>query len=177
MWSVMNVVCYEWVCYEQDCNERGLFWVVCCEWSVMNRSVSKGNRLRGPLQKSFPPGAKLWLCHWLWRAALFDSPWGSTPPCRGPVRNTLLSCVEQPLFVSPRLVSIRMRTRAGYITVISAYAPTLLAFDEDKDEFFQQLSDLLSSNPAGHDIALLGDFNARIGADTDSWTSVIGRLV
>ena len=49
------------------------------------------------------------------------------------VRNTFLSCVEQPLFVSPRLMSIRMRTRAGYITVISAYAPTLLAYDEDKD--------------------------------------------
>jgi len=87
------------------------------------------------------------------------------------VRNTLLSCVEQPLFVSPRLMSIRMRTR-----VISAYAPTLLASDEDKDEFYQQLSDLLSSIPAGHDIALLGDFNARIGADADSWTSVIGRF-
>ena len=39
----MNVVCYERVCYEQVCNERGLFWVVCCEWSVMNRSVLKGN--------------------------------------------------------------------------------------------------------------------------------------
>jgi len=73
-------------------------------------------------------------------------------------------------------MSIRMRTRAGYITVISAYAPTLLASDEDKDEFCQQLSDLLSSITAGHDITLLGDFNARIGADADSWTSVIGRF-
>ena len=91
-------------------------------------------------------------------------------------RNTLLSCVEQPVFASPRLMSIRIRIRAGYITVISAYAPTLLASDEDKDEFYQQLSDLLSSILAGHDIALLGDFNARIGADADSWTSVIGRF-
>jgi len=69
-----------------------------------------------------------------------------------------------------------MRTRAGYVTAISAYAPTLLASVEDKDEFNQQLSDLLSSIPAGHDIALLGDFNARIGAYADSWTSVIGRF-
>jgi len=44
----------------------------------------------------------------------------------------------------------------------------LQASDENKDEFYQQLSDLLSSVPAGHDIALLGDFNARIGADPDS---------
>ena len=82
--------------------------------------------------------------------------------------------VEQPLFVSPRPMSTRMRTGAGYITVISAYAPTLLASDEDEEEFYQQLSDLLSSIPADHDIALLGDFNARIEADADSWTSVIG---
>jgi len=73
-------------------------------------------------------------------------------------------------------MSIRMRTKAGYITVISAYAPTLLASDEDKDEFYQRLSDLLLSIPTGHDIALLGDFNARIGADADSWTSFVGRL-
>ena len=73
-------------------------------------------------------------------------------------------------------MSIRMRNRAGYITVISAYAPTFLASDKDKDEFYQQLSDLLSSIPAGHFIALLGDFNERIGANADSWTSVIGRF-
>jgi len=72
-------------------------------------------------------------------------------------------------------MSIRMRTRARYITVISAYAPTLLAYDKHKDEFYQQLSDLLSSITAGHDIALLGDFSACIGADADSWTSVIGH--
>jgi len=73
-------------------------------------------------------------------------------------------------------MSIRMRTRAGYITVVSAYAPTLLASDEDKDEFYQQLSDLLTSIPAGHGIALLGVFITRIGADANSWTSVIGRF-
>ena len=45
-WSVMNVVCYERVCYEQVCYEGGLFWVVCYDWSYMNGSVLKGNRLR-----------------------------------------------------------------------------------------------------------------------------------
>jgi len=48
--SVMNVVYYEcgllWTwsgmnvfCCEQVCNERGLFWMVCFGWSVVNRSV------------------------------------------------------------------------------------------------------------------------------------------
>jgi len=56
----MNVVCYErgllwtgllWtrsvmnaVCYEEACYERGLFWMVCYDWSVMNRSVLNGHR-------------------------------------------------------------------------------------------------------------------------------------
>ena len=52
----------------------------------------------------------------------------------------------------------------------------MLASDEDKDEFYQQLSYLVSSISAGHNIALLGDFNARTGADADSWTSVLGRF-
>jgi len=64
-------------------------------------------------------------------------------------------------------MSIRMRTRPGYTTVISAYAPTLLASGKDMDEFYQQRSDLFSSIPIGNDVALSGDLNARIGAD--SW--------
>jgi len=44
MWSVMNVVFYERICYEQVCYERGLFWVVCYDWSDMNGSVLKGYR-------------------------------------------------------------------------------------------------------------------------------------
>jgi len=42
-WSVMNVVCYERVCYEWVCYERVLFWVVCYEWSVLNGSVLNGH--------------------------------------------------------------------------------------------------------------------------------------
>jgi len=72
------------------------------------------------------------------------------------LRNTLLSCVEQPLFVSPRLMSIRTHTTAGYITGISAYAPTLLASDEDKDEFYQQLDEFDRKDCNNyHDISLL----------------------
>jgi len=70
-------------------------------------------------------------------------------------------------------LSLPVLCRSECAPVIAAYAPTLLASDEDKDEFYQQLSDL-SCIPAGHDIALLGDFNARI--DADSWTTVIGRF-
>jgi len=45
-WSVMNAVCYERVCNEQVCYERGLFWVVCCDWSYMKGSVLKRNHFK-----------------------------------------------------------------------------------------------------------------------------------
>ena len=38
------LVCYERVCYEWVCYERGLFWVVCYEWSVLNGSVLNGHQ-------------------------------------------------------------------------------------------------------------------------------------
>ena len=76
-WSVTNVVCYEPVCYEQVCNERGLFWVVCCEWSVMNRSVLKRNRgewfillWESVCKKSWKKYAKQ---RWRQDATLFDA--------------------------------------------------------------------------------------------------------
>jgi len=40
----MKVFYYERVCYEQICYQRGLFRMVCYEWSVINRSVVKGKQ-------------------------------------------------------------------------------------------------------------------------------------
>ena len=42
-WLVMKVVCCEQVCCEWVCYERGLFWMVWYEWSVMNGSALNGN--------------------------------------------------------------------------------------------------------------------------------------
>jgi len=59
----MNVVCYERVCYEWVCYERGLFWVVCYEWSVLNGSVLNGHRdsdsgfFQVVAKSTFPRGA------------------------------------------------------------------------------------------------------------------------
>jgi len=47
----MNVVCYERVCYEWVCYERGLFWVVCYEWSVLNGPVLNGHHPDWILQR------------------------------------------------------------------------------------------------------------------------------
>ncbi|XP_038073012.1 uncharacterized protein LOC119741333 [Patiria miniata] len=81
---------------------------------------------------------------------------------------------QQPAAISPRLMSLRMCLSTGYVTLISAYAPTLTSTPESKDDFYLQLSELLHNIPAGDGIILLGDFNARIGSDCSAWKNVIG---
>ena len=59
--------------------------------------------------------------------------------------------------------------------IISAYAPTLGSSDETKEQFYSTLSDIIKDVPSSHKLLLLGDFNARVGMDYDSWENVIGK--
>jgi len=61
------------------------------------------------------------------------------------------------------------------VTLISAYAPTLVADDAAKDRFYGDLHSVLRSVPCSDRLFLLGDFNARVGADHHVWGDVIGK--
>ena len=90
------------------------------------------------------------------------------------IQNSMLPCTQQPVSLSPRLMSMRMRLSSGFVTVIYAYAPTQMADSVEKDEFYQLLDDTLLSIPAGDSIVLTGDFNVCIRSDYRSWWGVIG---
>ncbi|XP_076030428.1 uncharacterized protein LOC143018729 [Oratosquilla oratoria] len=62
-----------------------------------------------------------------------------------------------------------------YATLISAYVPTLNAEDVDKEAFYSQLDNALSAIHKDDKIILLGDFNARVGKDSELWTGIIGK--
>lgn len=85
------------------------------------------------------------------------------------VRNTLLSTVSQPTACFPSLMSLRMSHSAGFLTLLSAYAPNLDASPEDKDAFYAHVSEVIHS-------VLLGDFNARVGGDVIAWRLVLGHF-
>lgn len=85
------------------------------------------------------------------------------------VRNTLLKMIEPASKGSACLLTHRLHTSEGPITLVSAYAPTLSATPEVKDEFYESLVATIRGVPSQEILILLCDFNARVGADHNSW--------
>ena len=92
------------------------------------------------------------------------------------VRNSLLNTIEPGSNGFERLLTLHLNTMAGPITLISVYAPTLSATPDHKDEFCDRLAASISSIPSKEEVVLLGDFNARVGCDHDSWPSCLGQF-
>ena len=76
--------------------------------------------------------------------------------------------------LSERLMLLRFCGGAIKVSVVVAYAPTEVSPARTKDGFYRELRGLLDSIPAHHMVVLLGDMNARVGADTTAWRGVIG---
>ena len=94
------------------------------------------------------------------------------------IRISLLSRFpESPSAISERLMtlSVPLATQGRFMTLISAYAPTLVADDATKDRFYGDLHGVLRSVPRSDKLFLLGDFNARVGTDHHVWGDVIGK--
>ena len=92
------------------------------------------------------------------------------------VRNSLLSMIEPGSNGSERLLTLRLNTTAGPVTLVSVYAPTMSATSDIKDEFYENLAAIISSVPNNEQLVLLGDFNPRMGADHDTWPSCLGQF-
>ncbi|XP_049861956.1 craniofacial development protein 2-like [Schistocerca gregaria] len=90
------------------------------------------------------------------------------------VRNSLLSCCEQPKSMSEQLTTLRLKTTSGPVTLISAYAPTKIAPPEVKDMFYDDMRKWLENVRGSDKLMLLGDFNARVGNKRNNWTDCIG---
>jgi len=94
------------------------------------------------------------------------------------IKSTLVSKQGNipPKGVSPRLMYMKLELCHGHTAVLlSAYAPTMDATDQDKEAFYNSLSDIIRSVPYKHRIILLGDFNARVSRDHSAWPRVSGH--
>ena len=92
------------------------------------------------------------------------------------VRNSKVSMIEPGSNGSERLLTLRLNTTAGALTLVNVYAPTMSATSDIKDEFYENLAAIISSVLNNEQLVLLGDFNARVGADHDTWPSCLGQF-
>ena len=79
------------------------------------------------------------------------------------IRTTLVQKLESlPKGVSDRLMVMRLPIATKtYLTIISAYAPTMQYEDRDKEAFYEKLSEVVQETSKSDKLLLHGDFNAR----------------
>lgn len=93
------------------------------------------------------------------------------------IRNRILEEYnEVPTGINERMMMYRLQTgKDKPINLLSAYAPTMQATEEIKEQFYGKLDELASQVPANESLIVLGDFNARVGRDHEAWNGIIGR--
>ena len=91
------------------------------------------------------------------------------------VRNNLVSAITTPIGLSERIITLKISTKSGFAHIISAYAPTLTSTLEEKDKFYESFQRAIESVPANEQLFILGDFNARVGADNTAWPTCLGH--
>ena len=77
---------------------------------------------------------------------------------------------------SELLVTLRLNSATGPVSLISVCAPTLSATPDTKDMFYENLAAIIRNIPSKEQVVLLGNFNARVGADHDSLPSYLGQF-
>ena len=84
---------------------------------------------------------------------------------------------ESPKGISERLITLRFSLKQNrHISFINLYAPTVTHKDEEKEIFYAQLRDIIAGVPSGDRLIILGNFNARVGDDSNTWHPATGKF-
>ena len=93
------------------------------------------------------------------------------------MKNELVKKLSRlPQGINDRIMTMKLTlTGKKQATTISAYAPTMTNPDHIKDQFYEELNSLVTAVPKTEKLIILGDFNARVGVDHQSWENVLGK--
>ena len=67
------------------------------------------------------------------------------------------------------MISVCFQGKAFNITVIQAYAPTSNAEEAEAEQFYEDLQDLLKLTPEKDVFYIIGDWNATVGSQENTW--------
>ena len=85
--------------------------------------------------------------------------------------NTVMGCRP----VSSRLITVRLWAVPFNITVVQAYAPTSDYDDNEIEEFYDQLQNVIDQTPKKDILVVQGDWNAKVGREAcGNWQGICG---
>ena len=91
-------------------------------------------------------------------------------------KKTLPSIIEcRP--ISSRLISIRIAASPMNITIIQVHAPTSTHTEEEIEDFYQELNNVITNTPKNDIQIIQGDWNAKVGPDAHTdWAGNVGKF-
>ena len=85
--------------------------------------------------------------------------------------NTVMGCRP----VSSRLITIRLRAIPFNITIVQVYAPTSDYDDNEIEECYDQLQNVIDQTPTKDILVVQGDWNVKVGKDASgNWQGICG---
>ena len=78
--------------------------------------------------------------------------------------------------ISSSLITIRLRAVTFKITIVQSYAQTSDYDDNETEEFYDQLQNIIDQTPKKDILVVQGDWNAKVGKDScENWQGICGR--
>lgn len=77
--------------------------------------------------------------------------------------NRIARCIRNFVPVSPRVMLVQFRASPVNINIIQVYAPTADKQDEEIEELYHSINDLIKTLKKEEVLIIMGDFNAKIG--------------
>ena len=69
------------------------------------------------------------------------------------------------------MISVRFQGKPFNITVIQVYAPTSNTGEAEVEQFYEDLQDLLGLTPKRDVLFMIGDWNAKVGSQKNTWNN------
>ena len=85
--------------------------------------------------------------------------------------NTVMGCHP----ISSSLITIRLRAVTFKITIVQAYAPTSDYDENETEEFYDQLQNIIDQTPKRDILVVQGDWIAKVGRNAcGNWQGIYG---